>query len=356
MSFAGKMEEHKEKVTVVDLFAGCGGLSFGFEKLDNCRVVAYEQSHEACETYKKNLKGEVVETTLSTESKIIKSDILIGGPPCQPFSREGNQKGKKDERDMVPIFLQAIHDQKPLIAIMENVDNIVGKRHTAYFSKILSQIEELEYQVSYQVLNFADYGVPQSRKRLVLVAHRGNWEFPPKKVTSFNTVGDTLPKDSWSAKTGDDHPELVLTENMDKYIETYEQKSHCVNSRDLIPSKPARTLTCRNLAGCTSDMIRIKLSDGKRRQLTVPEAAILQTFPSTYFDHISSRTEAMKQIGNAVPPLFSSILAEHVLVYIGLKKFENTIDSLVPSIKRKIEQNEHGKKKKQLTLTSLFAK
>jgi len=99
-----------------------------------------------------------------------------------------------------------------------------------------------------------------------------------------------------------------LTPSMDKYVAKYEKASACINPRDLYPDKPARTLTCRNLAGATGDMQRVRLKDGRRRRVTVDEAARLQSFPD-WFEFTGNETSKFNQIGNAVPPLLAWHLA-----------------------------------------------
>jgi DNA (cytosine-5)-methyltransferase 1 len=98
---------------------------------------------------------------------------------------------------------------------------------------------------------------------------------------------------------------------MDRYVANYEKASKCVNPRDLYLDRPARTLTCRNLAGATGDMHRVRLNDGRRRRITVREAARLQSFPD-WFEFSGTETHQYNQIGNAVAPNFAYHLALNI--------------------------------------------
>lgn len=293
-----------EDVIVLDLFAGCGGLSLGFEAA-GFKTIGYECVESAAETYNNNLKGHCYCDMLKVGydySEIDKIDIVIGGPPCQPFSRIGNQKGIKDARDGFPIFIDAIARIRPKVFMFENVQNLLG-RHKWYLELILEELRKLGYLVDYRVLNAVDYGVPQNRERLITVGYKSSFRFPMKE-TKKNTVGDAigdLMKES-------DENSRFLTPEQDRYIAEYEKKSHCIKTRDLYADKPARTLTCRNLAGATSDMQRVRLPDGRRRRITQREAARLQSFPD-WFEFCGTETRQFTQIGNAVPPLLAYKLA-----------------------------------------------
>ncbi len=315
--------------TAIDLFAGCGGLSCGFEQAGWSVFQAYEANSNAAMLYNLNLKGHCATEKLSINTIFPKCDLILAGPPCQPFSVAGNQRAEFDDRDCVPIFLQAIRTSKPRFAVMENVANLkLG--HAGYIDRIVSEIEQLGYKVSQQILNANEFGVPQNRKRFFLIAHHGEFNFHllKKAPLPVPTVLDTLGSKSFSNKTAELYPELLLTSSMDEYIKRYELKSKCINSRDLHPNKPARTLTCRNLCGGTSDMIRIKLSNGQRRQLTVEEAALLFGFPQNYiFPEDMSRAVLMKCIGNSVPPPLAKTLGVALLSLMsqGLREEEDLI-------------------------------
>lgn len=297
----------QEPAVVLDLFAGCGGLSLGFEAV-GFRTIGFEMVDEAVDTYNRNLKGKCYNQFLEVgfnypEEENI--DIIIGGPPCQPFSRFGNQKGMEDARDGFPIFIDAVRRLQPKVFLFENVANILG-RHKWYLDLIVQELQNLGYIVEYKVLNAVDYGVPQRRERLICVGHRASFHFPAierEKRTVAEAIGDTMLSPEPESK--------ILTSRQDEYIAVYEKKSHCVNPRDLYPDRPARTITCRNLAGATSDMQRVRLADGRRRRLTYREAARLQTFPD-WFEFSGTETKQFYQIGNAVPPLLAYKIAQQV--------------------------------------------
>lgn len=296
-----------EETIVLDLFAGCGGLSLGFEAA-GFKTIGYEMLESAVNTYNTNLKGQCYRELLTVGfdyPDADKIDIIIGGPPCQPFSRFGNQKGIEDARDGFPIFIDAVRRLNPIIFVFENVANIMG-RHKWYFDLIIAEFEKLGYTIDAKILNAKYYGVPQNRERVICVGHKYPFEYPQRQehlVTVKEAIGDLMYICDENSK--------ILTPRQDEYIAIYEQKSHCVTPRDLHPDSPARTITCRNLAGATSDMQRVKLPDGRRRRITHREAARLQSFPD-WFVFTGNETQQFNQIGNAVPPLLAYQIAQKV--------------------------------------------
>jgi site-specific DNA-cytosine methylase len=292
----------------LDLFAGCGGLALGFEAA-GFQTVGYEKEHDACATYNRNLRGVCHEVALTSGLDLIdRADVIIGGPPCQPFSVGGLQQGRLDSRNGFPIFLDAIERYQPKVAVFENVRGMFY-RSRGYLNEIINAFESLKYRVEAKILHAVGYGVPQRRERLFVVAHRGNWRLPKpidkhKPFTSGEALGElalTIP-----------HGAKFLTASMDEYVAKYEAKSKCIRPRDLHLDQPSRTVTCRNLSGATGDMMRIRLGDGRRRRLTVREGARLQSFPD-WFDFVGTQDNQFNQIGNAVPPLLAKAVAKSVL-------------------------------------------
>lgn len=293
---------------VLDLFAGCGGLALGFES-QGFETRGYEMDEVCCITYNQNLRGECIRQILTSESDFPQAKVIIGGPPCQPFSVIGNQNGFRDRRDGFPIFLSAIKRVNPDIFLFENVRGLVY-RSKPYFDFILCELKSLGYVVSFQLMNAVNFGVPQNRERVIVVGHRGEFDFPHEMDTRI-TAGEALGELATMAPA----ESRFLTKSMDEYIARYERASQCIRPRDLHLDAPARTLTCRNLAGATSDMQRVRLPDGRRRRILLREAARLQSFPD-WFHFSGTETEQFNQIGNAVPPMFAFHLAGAIREYL----------------------------------------
>lgn len=297
-----------QRYTAVDLFAGCGGLSLGFEAA-GVKTTGYEMKADCCETYSNNLKSECNQVMITKDSEFPEADIVIGGPPCQPFSRFGKQMGKDDARNGFPAFIEAIRKLKPDIWMCENVRGL-PEQNREYFEQLIEEFQSLGYIVDYRVFQMVKYDVPQNRERLVIVGHHGGYAFPEEndyKITAGEALGELAAQVPENA--------AFLTPSMDEYIERYEKASKCVVPRDLHLDRPARTLTCRNLAGATSDMQRIRLADGRRRRITVREAARLQGFPD-WFEFCGTEEGQFYQIGNAVPPIFAYHMAKSIISYI----------------------------------------
>lgn len=292
---------------VLDLFAGCGGLALGFEAA-GFETHGFEMDADAAASYRKNLLGDCTEVKLSAGYDYgFQPDLIIGGPPCQPFSVIGHQRGSQDDRDGFPVFIDAVARLQPRLAIIENVRGLMYQSRP-YLDAVVAHLTALGYQVDYRLLKATDFGVPQNRERVVITASRVGWTWPKATVSKAVTAGTALGE--LASQAPDDG--RYLTPAQDAYIARYEAKSKCVTPRDLHLNKPARTLTCRNFGASTSDMHRIKLADGRRRMLTVREGARLQSFPD-WFEFVGREASVTKQIGNAVAPLFARALADAAL-------------------------------------------
>lgn len=293
----------------VDLFAGCGGLTLGFQAA-GFQTHAFERDADCCATHKRNLGGSCSRIELTVDTPLPSAPVLIGGPPCQPFSVGGKQLGLKDSRDGFPIFVSAVARLKPEVWLFENVRGL-HYRNRWYLEEVLQSLRSLGYIVEERLLNAVSYGVPQNRERVVVVGHRGGFTFPSSDATRVS-AGEAIGDSAGNAPDGS----KFLTSSMDDYVARYERASCCRRPRDLDLTRPARTLTCRNLAGATGDMQRVRLPDGRRRRLLLREAARLQSFPD-WFEFVGGESSRFNQVGNAVPPMFALHLANAVLRYLG---------------------------------------
>lgn len=298
---------------VLDLFAGCGGLALGFEAV-GFETLGYELLPSAAESYARNLAGQCVVAKLTSSTELPFAPVIVGGPPCQPFSSGGKRRADADERNGFPAFLAAVERLHPEIAIIENVRGLMVGSRRPYFLQTIEELAAMGYTVDDAVLNAADHQVPQKRRRVFIVAHHGEFRFPQPTEDPEVTAREAL------AELAHAEPDDArwLTPNMDAYIARYEAASGCRRPRDLHLDRPARTLTCRNLAGATGDMLRLRVDDGRRRRLEIREAARLQSFPD-WFEFEGSRTSQFDQIGNAVPPLMAQSLAAAVADYLSTR-------------------------------------
>lgn len=302
---------------VIDLFAGCGGLALGFEAV-GFETIGYEFDKDCCATYENNLKSKCHQLYLDKNTEFEKADLVIGGPPCQPFSVGGSQKGVLDSRDGFPAFISAVEKVKPKIWMFENVRGLLYKNKW-YLDEVLKYLGNLGYEIEFKLMNASDFGVPQNRERLIVIGHRSEYSYPlplNKKITAFDALGDYYNYEPAYGK--------YLSPSMDEYVKKYELASKCINPRDLHQDRPSRTLTCRNLAGATGDMLRLVVPSGKRRRLLIREAARLQSFPDWY-DFSGNESSQFKQIGNAVPPLLAYHIASSILETLNFVESKNSV-------------------------------
>ena len=288
---------------VVDLFSGAGGFSLGFWAA-GFDVEGIDCNPDAAQTYKVNF-GKSTCSDLNDVSEMPDADVLIAGPPCQPWSRAGKRLGIMDDRDGLALTLRFVQDARPAAVVIENVPDIarLGKRQ--HLDNFEADLRSLGYGVSEHVLNAADYGVPQNRRRVFVTGMiDGKPLSPPEPVLQVVNVRQAIPGRCQRAAKGSQ----LVSDSMSAYIERYERASGCRMPRDVHPNRPSRTLTVRNLSGATGDMLRLRLPNGTRRTLTVKEAARLQSFPD-WFSFRGNERSRFEQIGNAVPPLLSLAVA-----------------------------------------------
>ena len=293
---------------VASLFSGIGGLDLGFKFAGYQLVWANDFDKYACETYKANVGKNVVCGDIREEKKKIpEHDVLIGGFPCQPFSSLGKLEGFNDEKRGTLFFeivdILKTHDTK--MVVLENVKNIVNHDNGNTFKRILKELDEAGYYCYYQILNSADYGIPQRRNRMFLVGLNKKYfndiQFHfPKKIKLEKKVKDLLDEDVDSS--------YFLTKKISKTILSTGTKGY--TAKPSIDNDVAKTL-CATMHKMhrasqdnyvTDEINYERHKDDNRinvRKLTPNECRKLQGFPDNWVQVVSD-CQAYKQFGNAV--------------------------------------------------------
>ena len=343
-------------ISTVDLFAGAGGLSLGFHLCDLgfVPVFAVEHDHAAAETFERNFGCRVFDGDIEYGPAYPDADVIIGGPPCQGFSPLGRDRDDVSRANLNGLwkhYLDAVRTIRPRAFVIENVPEF---QRSSQFIDLLGLLESdttlRAYTAAYGVLDAADYGVPQHRRRGILVAVRDHlaalpWPPPPTHgpqspgqipyVTVRDAIGD-LP-----SRTRGTEPEIVGDAQhlhfgrrpLPTSLERYRAIPPGGNRFDLMRNRPDITPACwaNKPTGTTDVMGRLwwdrpsgtirteffKPEKGRylhptaNRPISHREAARLQTFPD-WFIFEGTKTEIARQIGNAVPPLLGAAIARYV--------------------------------------------
>lgn len=346
------------KPTVIDLFAGVGGLSLGFEMEGFDILLANEFDLSIATAYKENHKstnvvvGDITSLDLSKVfgEYVNKIDVVIGGPPCQGFSQKGKRKTINDERNFLfKHYVEVVKFVKPKYFVMENVPNLLTAEKGFFLNEIKGLFKGYGYSIRYGVLNAADYGVPQNRRRAIIIgkylASPPELPLPCKqKVTIWDAISDLAYLESGEGEFEQEYrnsPKSDYEKKMrkgSKILYNHMATKHsalALERLSLIPPNagkevlPKEHITKSVYSGTWSRMkqndVAVTIttrfdtpSSGKfthpflNRAITVREAARLQSFPDT-FKFIGSKMSQMKQVGNAVPPLLARKIARVIM-------------------------------------------
>lgn len=342
------------KSKVIDLFAGVGGLSLGFENAGFDVILANEYDSSIAAAYQYNHKktkmivGDITSIDLNEtfEKYVGKIDVIIGGPPCQGFSQKGQRKTINDERNFLfKYYVKVVNLVKPTYFVMENVPNLLTAEH-GYFKKELEELfETIGYKLKMGVLNASDYGVPQNRRRAVIIGkYKSNAPDLPEAIHKTVTIWDAISDLSFlNSGEGTEEQEYKFPPQSDyegklrggcNVLHNHVATRHsavALKRLSIIPPNAGREvlpedqLTKSIYSGTWTRMRKDEISvtittrfdtpsSGKfthpylNRAITVREAARIQSFPDD-FVFIGNKGSQMKQVGNAVPPLLAKAIA-----------------------------------------------
>jgi DNA (cytosine-5)-methyltransferase 1 len=317
----------------IELFAGCGGLSTGFLdaglrvaagfEIDRRAVEAYDYNHayRGSRGYVADL-SEATGTELLARAGIDQVDFVIGGPPCQPFSVVGKRQGARDPRaSLIGHFIRIVDELAPAAFLLENVPNLAVIARGDILNRTKSALAEIGYVVGHRIVSAADYGVPQNRKRLIILGIKGRRKLrfpePTHGVegrpfrTAADAIGD-LPDSGEFGETGiyNHEPTAHCADILERFsrLEPGRREKGSFHDR-LHPDRPSYTL--RAGSGNFSPLRPIHYK--YHRVVTVRESARLQGFSDEFIwpDSIP-RLQQYRQVGNAVPPPMAQVIAQYL--------------------------------------------
>ncbi|MGN0348018.1 MAG: DNA cytosine methyltransferase [Roseburia sp.] len=347
----------KTNLNAIDLFCGCGGLSYGFEKAGYNILLGIDNDAKALETFELNHKGsksicgDITEITYEKDIKPLIGnetiDVIIGGPPCQGMSLSGPRKFDDPRNKLYLTYIRLVEEIEPKAFVIENVPGLVGLFGGQIKDSIIQKFTDLGYEIQYKILCAADYGVPQNRKRVVFVGmKKGHYEYPKANqiTVSCSMALSDLP--TLEGKLGSENAPY-LTDAQNEYQKLMRKNSCVVRNHvaanhsekvkkiiSLVPDGgnykdlPEEYRNSRNFhvawTRFASDKPAPTIDTGHRHHFhykynrvpTVRECARLQSFPDD-FVFLGNKTQQFRQVGNAVPPLMAQCIAEQLTKALG---------------------------------------
>ncbi|ASU41110.1 hypothetical protein hmeg3_24280 [Herbaspirillum sp. meg3] len=347
----GELKTKKNRtLTAIGLFSGGGGLDLGFSAAGYKIACSSDIDSYSCKTlelnsgkksYYKHAKALVadIRTTDATHLNVDVEkgiDILLGGPPCQAFSIFGQRKGLGDPRgNLVWEYLRIIREIQPRAFVFENVAGLTSIHGGTLYKQILEELSlGGQYKVSAHRYQVADFGIPQFRDRIFFIGSKEGFEVPPMQPTHGGTedlVGLKRYRTASEALRFLDEPgseskfsNHIGRTHSDRIIQRYEdlafgERDPKTRINKLNPDRPSFTI----IVGSDNGGGKGHVHPFSPREVSPRESARMQTFPDWWKFHGTGR-HVIRQVGNAVPPLFAALLAEHIKKHIfGFKTIRN---------------------------------
>ena len=301
------------KYTVVSLFSGCGGLDLGFKgdfsflnkeyAANPFDIIwANDFNKAACETYRVNIDKRIVEGSIEDvfDTMPTTADVVIGGFPCQDISINGKMAGVDGKRSGLYVWMvKAVERIRPKVFVAENVKALLMKRHASSLERVINDFSALGSKVSYNIYNAADYGVPQTRERVIIIGVRNDIkvDFCPPLPT---TEGHPITVKEAISDLEDKDEDVSFS-----HIWSAAKPSSGQGLRFLSANEPSTTMRSE----CHGNL---QFHYSLPRRISMREAARIQSFPDNFtFEARLRETERM--IGNAVAPVFAWHIANAVL-------------------------------------------
>lgn len=362
------MSSEINEFRILDLFCGAGGLSWGMHKNPYFKtMVALDFDEKAVTTFKKNMPdskvvvGDITDASVKenivTLAKKTGVNMIVGGPPCQGYSMKGKKLGIEDPRNFLfREYLDLVEKLQPDVFVIENVKGLLLSANGWFKDEIVKTIEGLGYSVKFDILNAADFGVPQSRERAIFICSKhGAISLPEPKLTKRVTVRDAIEDLAYLESGEGEFEQQYITKPKSEYqikirgnctkLYNHKASNHkqvAIEKLKLIPPEQGKECLPEEMHGnqkfkttwgrlkwdAVSPTIDTRFdasSNGTNnhpflhRAITPREAARIQSFDDE-FVFTGSKVYIRKQIGNAVPPLLAKAIADQIANYFELKK------------------------------------
>lgn len=311
---------------LISLFAGAGGLDLGFEQAGFNIEFANEYDKTIWDTYKHNHPNSVLNTQDIRDidiNNLPDIDGIIGGPPCQSWSIAGARRGINDPRGQLFYnYIKIISYKNPLFFVAENVSGMLNGKHKQIFEDIINQLSlagKYGYNVKYKLINTADYGIPQERKRVFFIGYRKDLRasFDFEQLENYKSQV-TLKDAIFDLKKSVDNSTILNHEYMNGGFSTIYMSRNRVRSWDEVSftiqaggrHAPIHPDAPKMLKVEKDKMIFVPGAESLYRRLTIRECARIQTFPDDFLFIYKNIADGYKMIGNAVPVKMANIIAK----------------------------------------------
>lgn len=302
---------------VLSLFSGCGGLDLGFKKAGATIIWANDIDKEACLSYRRNIGNEIVHADISeiTPELNTEIDVVMGGFPCLGFTvAKGKTRSVDSSYNRLYLeYIKVLKKIMPKYFLVENVPGMKsGEDFKSFFDQMLVDFENVGYRLEHQILSADEFGVPQKRKRLIIIGTRLDCKISPEFPTPFLANKEKITLHDAISDLPEDYSLNIPNHDGGKHkvkINGY------VGNRLLDWNSPSPTITGR---GSRTGGAVIHPHPNLKRRLSVRECARIQSFPDDFIFE-GSNGAGFAQVGNAVPPIFSFFIAKEFIKIIDNK-------------------------------------